>query len=55
MSDASHKDACGCSGNPQFDGMDPLYKRALWTVIAINAAMFVIEMAAGHLAASKAL
>ena len=32
--------ACGCSGNPQFDGLDPAYKRILWVVIIINAAMF---------------
>ena len=31
-------------GVPVFDGVDPRYKRVLWTVIAINAAMFVIEM-----------
>jgi len=47
--------ACGCSGNPRFDGMDASYKRALWTVIAINAAMFFVEMSAGQLAGSQAL
>lgn len=47
--------ACGCSGNPQFDGLDPAYKRILWAVIAINAAMFIIEMSAGKLAGSQAL
>jgi len=46
--------ACGCNpGN--FDGLSPDYKRRLWMVIAINAVMFIIEMAAGHLAGSKAL
>jgi Co/Zn/Cd efflux system component len=40
---------------PVFDGMDPRYKRVLIAVIAINAAMFVIEMAAGHIAGSQAL
>jgi Co/Zn/Cd efflux system component len=35
--------------------MDPRYKRVLIAVIAINAAMFVIEMAAGHFAGSQAL
>lgn len=39
----------------RFDGLDPRYKRALWSVIAINAAMFVVEMSAGHLAGSQAL
>lgn len=47
--------ACGCHGNPRFDGVDPRYKRVLWTVIAINAAMFVVEMIAGQLAGSQAL
>lgn len=46
---------CGCHGNPKFDGVDPRYKRVLWTVIAINAAMFVVEMIAGQLARSQAL
>jgi Co/Zn/Cd efflux system component len=35
--------------------MDPRYKRVLIAVIAINAAMFVIEMAAGQFAGSQAL
>ncbi|GEP08869.1 cation transporter [Methylobacterium gnaphalii] len=48
--------ACGCSGGvPVFDGVDPRYRRVLRTVIAINAAMFLTEMAAGHLAGSQAL
>lgn len=48
-------DTCGCSSNPVFDGVDKRYKRALWLVILINAAMFVAEMAAGKLAGSQAL
>ena len=47
--------ACGCSGNPKFDGVDPAYKRVLWGVIFINAAMFFVEMSAGKLAGSQAL
>ena len=47
--------SCGCSGNPKFDGVDPAYKRVLWVVIFINAAMFVVEMSAGKLAGSQAL
>jgi Co/Zn/Cd efflux system component len=46
---------CGCSSNPQFDGMDLRYRRVLWVVIAINAAMFFVEMFAGRLAGSEAL
>ena len=49
------KVACGCSGNPKFDGVDPAYKRVLWGVIFINAAMFFVEMSAGKLAGSQAL
>jgi Co/Zn/Cd efflux system component len=49
-------DACGCSGGvPVFDGLDPRYKRVLWTVIALNGVMFLTEMAAGQLAGSQAL
>src|SRR5262245_19417329 len=44
-----------CSAITRFDGLERRYKRALWTVIAINAAMFVIEIAAGHIAGSQAL
>ncbi len=47
--------ACGCHGNPRFDGLDSRYLRVLWTVIAINATMFGVEMAAGQLAGSQAL
>ena len=35
--------------------MDPRYKRVLWAVIGINAAMFLIGMIAGQLAGSQAL
>ncbi len=38
---------CGCHGGvPRFDGLDPRYKRVLWTVIGINGAMFLTEMIA---------
>lgn len=54
---AAHQagDACCGAGVPVFDGVEPRYKRILWTVIAINAAMFVTEMVAGKLAGSQAL
>lgn len=57
MSNATNNNdiSCGCSGNPKFDGVDPTYKRVLWVVIFINAAMFVVEMSAGKLAGSQAL
>ena len=48
--------ACGCHGGvPRFDGLDPRYKRVLWTVIAINGAMFLTEMIASQIAGSQAL
>lgn len=46
----------GCCGHEaRFDGMSADYKRRLWAVIAINAAMFAVEMGAGHAARSQAL
>ncbi len=55
MTDSCRSSACACHGNPRFDGMDPRYKRVLWTVIATNGIMFLIEMAAGQMAGSQAL
>jgi Co/Zn/Cd efflux system component len=40
---------------PRIDGLDHRYKRVLWTVIAINGAMFLTEISARHLAGSQAL
>lgn len=48
-------DTCCSGGVPVFDGLDPRYKRMLWTVICINGAMFLTEMIAGQLAGSQAL
>ncbi len=46
----------GCrSCEARFDGASPAYLRVLWTVIAINLSMFVIEMASGIAAGSMAL
>jgi Co/Zn/Cd efflux system component len=55
MTDPCQSSTCGCHGNPRFDGMDPRYKRVLWTVIALNGIMFLVEMTAGQLAGSQAL
>ena len=38
-----------------FDGVDPRYKRVLWTVIVINGLMFLTETMAGQFAGSQAL
>lgn len=46
----------GCCGHEaKFEGASADYRRRLWIVIAINAAMFAVEMAAGKLARSQAL
>lgn len=55
ITNTNNDSGCGCSSNPQFDGMDLRYRRVLWVVIAINAAMFFVEMFAGRLAGSEAL
>ena len=49
------EDGCCPRGVPVFDGVDPRYKRVLWTVIAVNGAMFLAETAAGQLAGSQSL
>ncbi len=47
---------CGCSDVASaFDGASPAYKRVLWIVIALNAAMFLVEIVAGQVAGSMAL
>lgn len=44
-----------CGTDVKFEGLSADYKRRLWIVIAINAAMFLVEMGAGALAGSRAL
>ena len=44
-----------CGHGVTFEGLSADYKRRLWLVIAINAAMFLVEMGAGALAGSQAL
>lgn len=44
-----------CHQSHQFDGLDPRYKRILWSVIFINATLFFVEMFAGYQAGSQAL
>jgi cation diffusion facilitator family transporter len=44
-----------CGQGATFEGLSADYKRRLWLVIAINASMFFVEMAAGALAGSQAL
>jgi Co/Zn/Cd efflux system component len=47
--------SANCGHNTSFDGTSPAYRRALWAVIGLNAAMFIVETAAGALAGSQAL
>ncbi|MBP5855768.1 cation transporter [Marivibrio halodurans] len=44
-----------CNHGADFNGVSKGFRRALWIVIAINATMFAVEMAAGALAGSQAL
>ncbi|MEC9367232.1 MAG: cation transporter [Pseudomonadota bacterium] len=44
-----------CGHDVKFDGLSHAYRRVLWIVIAINAAMFFTEMFAGFAAQSQAL
>lgn len=44
-----------CDHDVQFEGLSAAYRRRLWLVIAINAAMFAVEMSAGQAAQSQAL
>lgn len=47
--------SASCGHNVSFDGTSPGYRRALWIVIGLNAAMFLVEITAGALAGSQAL
>lgn len=55
MAKDCESDGCGCASNPIFDGVDERYRLMLWIVIAINGAMFLVEIIAGQLARSQAL
>lgn len=44
-----------CDHDVRFEGVSDAYKRRLWLVIAINAAMFAVEISAGQAAQSQAL
>ncbi len=40
---------------PQAPGHDPVHRRILWTVLWLNAGMFIVEIAAGFVAGSASL
>lgn len=44
-----------CGSDATFEGVSDAYKKRIRIVIALNATMFAVEMAAGHLAGSQAL
>jgi Co/Zn/Cd efflux system component len=44
-----------CGQSVKFDGLSAGYRRRLLAVIVLNAGMFAVEIAAGHLAGSRAL
>lgn len=44
-----------CEQDPDFDGASGAFRRVLWWVIAINAAMFCVEMTAGIASGSQSL
>jgi Co/Zn/Cd efflux system component len=44
-----------CCAGPEGNNIDPLYRRALWIALAVNAIMFAVEVGAGALAGSAAL
>lgn len=46
---------CGCDDTPRFDGASARYKRVLWTVVALNFAMFLVELGGGLAGRSMAL
>jgi Co/Zn/Cd efflux system component len=47
--------SASCGHSHTFDGVSADYRRRLWAVIGINAAMFAVEMTAGQLSGSQAL
>ena len=47
--------SAGCGHEADFVGLSADYKRRLWLVIVINAAMFGVELMAGAFAGSRAL
>ena len=50
-------DSCCSTSSPANDGAsnDPRWRRILWIALAVNLAMFVVEIAAGALSGSRAL
>lgn len=45
----------GGADRQAFTGVDPRYRRILWTVIGLNGVMFLVELVSGKLAGSQAL
>ena len=51
----SNMSASCCGGGTAIGATDPGYRRALWLVLSINTAMFVVEIGAGLASGSAAL
>ena len=47
--------SAACHNEPIYTGDNPTFRRALWSVIAINGVMFMVEVIAGLSAGSMAL
>lgn len=52
MAGCCEHDACASNGGLK---VDPIWRRALWFALAVNAGMFIAEIAAGFAASSSAL
>jgi Co/Zn/Cd efflux system component len=52
MSGCCEHDACASNAGPK---VDPIWRRALWIALIVNAVMFTAEVAAGFAASSSAL
>jgi len=49
------KECCGHYPTPDLHRGNPVYRRVLWAALAINAAMFLVEIGAGVAAGSASL
>lgn len=47
--------SANCCASESKPSVDPLWRRALWIALLVNAAMFLVELGAGELADSRAL
>lgn len=55
MEDLDDIDGCGCKADTDRAGRDPVYRRALWTVVLLNLGFGAMEIVGGFIADSQAL